>query len=204
MSEIIRTRELAELLEQYRKDLLSMNALELTDEKHEEALEKRTGSLFDRQMLGVGIRMIDSILEMLEDEPDERLDGKLNRWMGFLQGVLWYAGLRSINEMRDENRPIFKRVEFAPDEKVSTEALAPYVDEVLSAVGHPEAWISDLSSVGDFAPFDEDKDEKGNPVLFRGPATESWLIAVNDKLGFEVEMDDRIYKLAEKLKEQDL
>lgn len=30
---------------------------------------------------------------------------KAFRWLGFLQGVLWAAGVFSINEMKDHNRP---------------------------------------------------------------------------------------------------
>ncbi len=29
---------------------------------------------------------------------------KACRWLGFIQGVLWMAGVRTIAEMRDENR----------------------------------------------------------------------------------------------------
>lgn len=29
---------------------------------------------------------------------------KVNRWLGFVQGVLWVTGLYSINEMREHNR----------------------------------------------------------------------------------------------------
>lgn len=29
---------------------------------------------------------------------------KANRWLGFVQGCLWLMGLRTINDMRDDNR----------------------------------------------------------------------------------------------------
>ena len=29
---------------------------------------------------------------------------KAARWLGFIQGVLWMAGIRTIDEMRDDNR----------------------------------------------------------------------------------------------------
>ena len=40
------------------------------------------------------------------------------------------------------------KIVFAEQKKV--EILKPYVDRVLEAIGHPEAWISDRSSIGDF------------------------------------------------------
>lgn len=34
---------------------------------------------------------------------------KTMRWLGFIQGVMWAEGLASINEMRNWNRPNFKK-----------------------------------------------------------------------------------------------
>lgn len=34
-----------------------------------------------------------------------------------------------------------------------TETLEPYIMKVLEAIGHPEAWVSDMSSIGDFRPI---------------------------------------------------
>jgi hypothetical protein len=33
-----------------------------------------------------------------------RLD-KANRWLGFIQGVLWSQGIRTIDQMRQDNMP---------------------------------------------------------------------------------------------------
>lgn len=42
--------------------------------------------------------------EMLERiEEGEASEGKVNRWLGFIQGVLWSAGLFTIDEMREHN-----------------------------------------------------------------------------------------------------
>lgn len=30
---------------------------------------------------------------------------KFNRWLGFMQGVLWKEGTYTLNQMRDQNRP---------------------------------------------------------------------------------------------------
>ena len=31
--------------------------------------------------------------------------GKVNRWLGFIQGVLWSRGLRSLDDLKNVNRP---------------------------------------------------------------------------------------------------
>lgn len=43
------------------------------------------------------LHMIDEMLKM--EDPV-----KLNRWFGFLQGVMWMLALRTIDELRDETR----------------------------------------------------------------------------------------------------
>jgi len=42
---------------------------------------------------------------MLQQMPDpaDSID-KFNRWLGFVQGVLWVLGVRTIGQMRDDNR----------------------------------------------------------------------------------------------------
>jgi hypothetical protein len=35
---------------------------------------------------------------------DEGQIEKANRWLGFVQGVLWFMGDKTIREMRDDNR----------------------------------------------------------------------------------------------------
>lgn len=32
------------------------------------------------------------------------LEGKANRWLGFVQGVLWSTGRRTVTQMKDDNR----------------------------------------------------------------------------------------------------
>ncbi len=34
----------------------------------------------------------------------EEDEGKANRWLGFIQGVLWSGGVYTIDEMREHNR----------------------------------------------------------------------------------------------------
>ena len=33
---------------------------------------------------------------------------KTNRWLGFIQGILWTTGCKGILELRDETRELFK------------------------------------------------------------------------------------------------
>ena len=52
--------------------------------------------------------MCERIAEMVEDRPSNKSDDrdreKAMRWTCFVQGVLWKVGLRSVKEMRDDNR----------------------------------------------------------------------------------------------------
>lgn len=59
----------------------------------------------DYDMRSIALTMIRDMEVMLQEEG---ITDKFNRWLGFLQGILWCTQLRTINEMRDENRPIFK------------------------------------------------------------------------------------------------
>ncbi|MHA2280153.1 MAG: hypothetical protein ACXAC5_04665 [Promethearchaeota archaeon] len=80
------------------------------------------------------------------------------------------------------------KIEPAPQDEI--EMLRPYVIRVLEALGHPEAWVSDLSSVWDFSPADEE----GN---------REYIARVSVKLGFPINEKDYIIDLAMKLKAQD-
>jgi len=46
--------------------------------------------------------------QMLDDEETEWSDTKTNRWLGFVQGVLWCNKLRGILELRDESRNLYE------------------------------------------------------------------------------------------------
>lgn len=71
--------------------------------------------------------------------------------------------------------------EFAPQDKI--DKLGPWVDMVLEAIGHPVAWVSDESMVGDFGLDDGEIADAG--------------IA----LGFGIKNTDYIYDLAECLRD---
>ncbi len=52
-------------------------------------------------------RMEEMVTKMLAPRYDPDNDAeweKLNRWLGFIQGVLWSQGVYKLSEMRDHNR----------------------------------------------------------------------------------------------------
>lgn len=44
------------------------------------------------------------LLFMLDNMPDEEDTAKFNRWLGFIQGVLWMNGEFSLTQLRDQTR----------------------------------------------------------------------------------------------------
>lgn len=75
-------------------------------------------------------------------------------------------------------------IEFAPSDGV--EALQPYVDKVLSALGFSNAWVSDESCVGDFRQDQESVE---------------WAASASEKLGMIVASGDYIVDVARRMKE---
>lgn len=67
---------------------------------------------------------------------------------------------------------------------VLVDALESYVEQVLNALGHPEALVTDLSTIGDFG-LDDDEH-----------------IAASAKLGVTLSDDDLIYEIARRLRDQ--
>ncbi len=61
------------------------------------------------------------------------------------------------------------------------------IQSVLDRIGHPDAWISSLSSIGDFRPSNCDKD--------------MWECECSLALGFSVEYGDLIVDVARRLAE---
>lgn len=49
------------------------------------------------------------IQEMLEDKDDKfyNSDIKTNRWLGFIQGIMWMKDRRGIQELREESRGLY-------------------------------------------------------------------------------------------------
>ena len=68
-----------------------------------------------------------------------------------------------------------------------TETLRPWVTKVLEAIGHPEAFITDESTIRDFFIFDSDNfDDR--------------LAAIGKKLGTSVKLKDRVMDVANRIR----
>jgi len=74
------------------------------------------------------------------------------------------------------------RIELAS--AVLVDALESYVEQVLKAIDHPEALVTDLSTIGDFG---LDADERS---------------AASDRLGVALSDDDYLYEIARRLRDQ--
>jgi hypothetical protein len=48
------------------------------------------------------------ITQMIDEDTTEWSERKINRWLGFIQGVLWCNKIRGILEMRDESRNLYE------------------------------------------------------------------------------------------------
>jgi len=73
-------------------------------------------------------------------------------------------------------------IEFAST--VLVETLESYVESVLTALGHPEALVTDLSTVGDFCLEDDERS------------------AASGRLGVALSDDDYVYEIAGCLRDQ--
>lgn len=47
------------------------------------------------------------MISVMLDEGSTWSDRKLNRWLGFIQGTMWMAGVRGILALRDESRHLY-------------------------------------------------------------------------------------------------
>ena len=70
-------------------------------------------------------------------------------------------------------------------ETARVEALAPQVQRVLDALGHPEAVVTDASAVGS--------------LLLTAVDPEGVLAEASEKLGVEVSEEDHVWQVAERL-----
>lgn len=95
-----------------------------------------------------------------------------------------------------------KRIEFASQDKINE--LCPYVQRVLEALGHPEAWVSDESTVGDFLEWERTGEFDEDGIELTKPANEEEVLAkLRARLGLDdLEADDYIWEIARRLKEK--
>ena len=80
-------------------------------------------------------------------------------------------------------------IDLAPTDEI--EHLGVWIDEVLKALGHPDALVTDESWIGDFAPFGGSSDEKA-----------AFLIQLEAKLGLPVTTRTPLVEVAKKLRER--
>ncbi|MDO8622310.1 MAG: hypothetical protein Q7R80_03710 [bacterium] len=81
------------------------------------------------------------------------------------------------------------RIEFAPQRKI--DALDEWVDRALEVLGHPEALVTDMSSVWDFLDF-------GLNTKTRRTA----LRKLSEKFGFPVKAEDSLVQVAVRLRDK--
>ncbi len=82
----------------------------------------------------------------------------------------------------------------------SQEKIKLYPEEVariLEAIGHPEAWVSDESSIGNFYPA-LDLDATEEEITDRDGADE---VRLQRLLGVDVAMDDLLWQVAQRMRE---
>lgn len=82
------------------------------------------------------------------------------------------------------------KMKIVPADRDNVLSLSPYIMKVLEALGHPEAWVSDLSTVWDFSPGDTNGDSE-------------FIARASVKLGFTINNKDYIIDLAQRLKMMD-
>ena len=106
--------QLQKLLRSYYFDIVTnTDACILYDEDHEELLANTADH--GHRRLDLALTMLNTMLEWFDDPcfcnrdlpEDTKHMGKVNRWLGFVQGVLWSEHMRTVNQMREDNRPIF-------------------------------------------------------------------------------------------------
>ena len=74
------------------------------------------------------------------------------------------------------------KIEYAKSTR--TERIRPWISKVLEAVGHPEAFVTDESKIGDF--FSSDEAEKA--------------VEIAKKLGVSVAMRDHVVDVANRIR----
>lgn len=92
------------------------------------------------------------------------------------------------SKMKRVDKPDFSKMKIvcAPQDKVSD--LEYWVNRILEVVGHPEALVTDESSLWDFFPFNEEADE--NKVR-----------AIQNKLGVNVSLSDYLVDIAQRMRD---
>jgi len=95
-------KKIRQLLEKYDIELAGMNV-------PVQQIENQCGDEWainlkdNADRMGHARWMISEMLEIGEDWSDY----KTNRWLGFVQSIIWCTKLRGISELRDDNRNLY-------------------------------------------------------------------------------------------------
>lgn len=83
------------------REILTVYEAELKEKGHKavRADDELFASLLHTSVIG------NHLLWMCEQVDKTYSDTKAMRWLGFIQGVLWILGRKSIKQMKEENRP---------------------------------------------------------------------------------------------------
>jgi hypothetical protein len=97
--------------------------------------------------------------------------------------------IKEEEEALERAREAAKSGKFEMAPQVRIEALDFYVQKILDALGHPEAFVSDESQINDFSDWGASKEDR-----------DAWVLELSDKLGLPVERKEFIPDVALKLK----
>ena len=90
------------------------------------------------------------------------------------------------------------KIEFASQDRIKY--LDAYVEQVLDALGHPEAFVSDESTISDFIDLDKywtySEDDDAHHLNAMGAQR---LAEISQELGVEINCHDYIWEIAKKL-----
>lgn len=88
-------------------------------------------------------------------------------------------------------------MKIVPAPRKITKVIGPYIAKVLEAIGHPEAWVSDMSSIGDFAPMNFGDEESEVDEY------QEFVDKVSLKLNMKVEKGEGVVDIAMRLMAQE-
>ena len=92
------------IIAEYLFRLRGMNITSLSDEEYQRIQEEVVKPEADWSHAAVQVEYLVNMLTELEEMDLKERWEKANRWIGFIQGVLWAHGIFSIDQMKDHNR----------------------------------------------------------------------------------------------------
>jgi len=93
-------QKISEVINLYRTKLIKMGV------KSKEINHKKFVRHKRKEILSHCLWMLPKMAQFVK----EGEMGKVNRWLGFIQGDLWYAGIYTLEDLRNHNRSSKKKV----------------------------------------------------------------------------------------------